>query len=196
MCAASFAGELHNQQFKITDSNDRVVQELLISYFYKGLHPEYLREKTSHLMVSTIDQVCELFREYCTPIMAKAANFSYLESRRKRGTPRLRLFPMKLDRHSSKSARNGTPLELHLNTPREICHFFYCKNCSGTHKSMIAPRLAACKNPRVLIRTTPCSTVRAFQKLTIDKISYIAYYDYWSERSFSPYTGCRVFGGF
>ena len=55
--AASFTGELQNQLPKIADPKDRVVQELLISYFYKGLHPEYLREKISHFKVSTIDQV-------------------------------------------------------------------------------------------------------------------------------------------
>jgi len=43
--AASFAGELQNQLPKIADPNDRILQESLISYFYRGLHPEYLREK-------------------------------------------------------------------------------------------------------------------------------------------------------
>ena len=48
------------------------------------MHLGYVHEKISHFKVSTIDQVVELFREYCTPIMVEAANFSYLESRRKR----------------------------------------------------------------------------------------------------------------
>ena len=74
----SAAGELYNQLPKISDPNDLVVQELLISYIYKGLHPEYLREKINHLNVSTIDQVFGLFREYSCPIMFEAANFLYL----------------------------------------------------------------------------------------------------------------------
>ena len=66
MYAASFARELHNQLPKIADPKDWVDLELLISYFYQGLHPKHLREKMSHFKVSTIKQVFELFREYCT----------------------------------------------------------------------------------------------------------------------------------
>ena len=46
MYAPSFAGDLHNQL-----PNDRVVQEMLIGYFYKCLHPGYLREKIIHFKV-------------------------------------------------------------------------------------------------------------------------------------------------
>ena len=55
--AAEFAAELNDQLPKIADPSDRVVQEMLIGYFYKGLQPEYLREKISHFKVSTITQV-------------------------------------------------------------------------------------------------------------------------------------------
>ncbi len=36
--AAEFAAELNDQLPKIADPNDRLVQEAIISYFYKGLH--------------------------------------------------------------------------------------------------------------------------------------------------------------
>ena len=38
--AAEFAAELNDQLPKIADPNDRVVQEAIIGYFYKGLHPD------------------------------------------------------------------------------------------------------------------------------------------------------------
>ena len=47
--AAQFAAELNDQLPKIEDPSDRVVQEMLIGYFYKVLQPDYLREKISHL---------------------------------------------------------------------------------------------------------------------------------------------------
>ena len=54
---ATFAAELDDQLPKIADSNNRIVQDMLISYFYKGLQPEYLREKISHFKVSNIKEV-------------------------------------------------------------------------------------------------------------------------------------------
>ena len=103
--AASFLAELDDQLPKIADPNDRVVQETLISYFYKGLQPEYLREKISHFKVLTIKQVFDVFREYCTPIMVEAANFSFLHTRRKKEVPQIKQFPRELNRHSSESPR-------------------------------------------------------------------------------------------
>jgi len=50
--AAQLAADLNDQLPKIEDPSDRVVQELLIGYFYKGLQPEYLREKISHFKTS------------------------------------------------------------------------------------------------------------------------------------------------
>ena len=90
--AAEFAAELNDQLPKIADPNDRVVQEAIIGYFYKGLHPEYLREKISHFKVSTIKEVFNVFREYCTPIMVEAANFSFLDIRRRREAPLIKTF--------------------------------------------------------------------------------------------------------
>ena len=55
---------LNDQLPKIEDPSDRVVQEMLIGYFYKGLQPDYLREKISHFKTSTIKQVFDVFREY------------------------------------------------------------------------------------------------------------------------------------
>ena len=85
--AATFAAELDDQLPKIADSNNRIVQDMLISYFYKGLQPEYLREKISHFKVSNIKEVFNVFREYCTPIMVEAANLSFLDTRRKKEVP-------------------------------------------------------------------------------------------------------------
>ena len=84
--AAEFAAELNDQLPKIADPNDRVVQEAIIGYFYKGLQPENLREKISHFKVSTIKEVFNVFREYCHPIMVEAANFSFLHSPEKRNS--------------------------------------------------------------------------------------------------------------
>ena len=55
--AASFAGVLHNELPKIVDPTDRILQESLINYFYRCLHPEYVREKISHFKFSTINQM-------------------------------------------------------------------------------------------------------------------------------------------
>ena len=103
--AATFAAELDDQLPKIADPNDRVGKETLIIYFYKGLQPEYLREKISHFKVLTIKQVFDVFREYCTPIMVEAANFSFLDTRRKKEVPQIKQFPRELNRHSSESLR-------------------------------------------------------------------------------------------
>ena len=103
--AAEFAAELADQLPKIADPNDRLVQEAIISYFYKGLHPEYLREKISHFKVSTKKEVFNIFREYCTPIMVEAANFSFLDTRRRKETPLIKPFPRESNRHSSESPR-------------------------------------------------------------------------------------------
>ena len=103
--AAKFAAELADQLPKIADPNDRLVQEAIISYFYKGLHPEYLREKISHFKVSTIKEVFNVFREYCTPIMVEAANFSFLDTRRRKETQLIKPFPRESNRHSSESPR-------------------------------------------------------------------------------------------
>ena len=82
--AAEFATELGDHIPKLADPNDRLVQEAIISYFYKGLHPEYLREKISHFKVSTIKEVFRVFREYCNPIMVEAANLSLAGGRKPR----------------------------------------------------------------------------------------------------------------
>ena len=72
---------------KIADSDNRIVQEMLISYFYKGLQPQYLREKICHFKVSNIKEVFNVFLEYYTPIMVEAANLSFLDIRRKKEVP-------------------------------------------------------------------------------------------------------------
>ena len=103
--AAQFAEEMYDQFPKIADPSDRIFQEILIGHFYKGLHPDFLRDTISHFKVSNIKQVFSLFRENCNPLMVAAANSAYLEVHRKQESPRrLRLFPRELD-HSSECAR-------------------------------------------------------------------------------------------
>jgi len=103
--AATFAAELDNRLPKIADSVNRIVQEMLINYFYKGLQPEYLHEKISHFKVSNIKEAFNVFREYCTPIMVEVANLSFLDTRRKKEVPQIRHFPRELNHHSSESSR-------------------------------------------------------------------------------------------
>ena len=64
--------------------SDRIFQEMVIGYFYKGLHPDSLRDTISHFKVSNIKQVFSLFRENCNPLMV-AAKFGLPRSSQKTG---------------------------------------------------------------------------------------------------------------
>jgi hypothetical protein len=142
--AAEFAAELGDQLHKLADPNDRVVQEVIIGYFYKGLHPDYLREKISHFKVSTIKEAFNVFREYCTPIMVEAANFSFLDVRRRRETPLIRTLTRESKSISSESPRaakkaGSLQSEITKNPSPALSGdlpVFDCDNCGGTHKSM------------------------------------------------------------
>ncbi len=138
--AAQFAAELNDQLPKIEDPSDRVVQELLIGYFYKGLQPDYLREKISHFKKSTIKQVFNVFREYSTPTMVDAANLSFVAARRKKDLPQINAVPRELRSHSSDSLRaakkaGSIQSVIPPPIPGEL-PIFDCNNCGGTHKSM------------------------------------------------------------
>ena len=143
--AAEFAAELNDQLPKIADPNDRLVQEAIIGYFYKGLHPDYLREKMTHFKVSTIKEVFNVFREYCTPIMVEAANFSFLDVRRRREVPPTKSSPRDSKFNSSESpraAKKAGSIQSEIitrNSPPALSGdlpVFDCDNCGGTHKSM------------------------------------------------------------
>ena len=121
-----------------------IVQEMLISYFYKGLQPEHLREKISHFKVSNIKEVFNVFREYCTPIMVEATNLSFLDTRQKKEVPQIRQFPRQLNHHSSESphaAKKASSLQSeHARIFSPVLSgdlpIFDRANCEGTHKSM------------------------------------------------------------
>ena len=85
-------------------------------------------------------EVFNAFREYCTPIMVEAANFSFLDIRRRKETPLIKTFPREPNSHSSESLRaakragslqSGIPPSISVDLP-----IFDCDNCGGTHKSM------------------------------------------------------------
>ena len=76
--------------------------------------------------------------------MVEAANFSFIDTRRRKEIPLIKTFPRESNRHSSESPRaakkaGSLQSEITRNFPPALSGdlpIFDCENCGGTHKSM------------------------------------------------------------
>ena len=64
--AACFAVKLDDWVPRFPDPNDRALNELLVTYFYKGIEPEPLRSLVQHFRVEHVSDVFDQFRVQST----------------------------------------------------------------------------------------------------------------------------------
>ena len=72
--AACFVARLDDWIPRFPDSNDRALNERLVSYFYKGIEPEPLRLLVQHFRVEHVSDVFHQFRVQYTASVVEMVN--------------------------------------------------------------------------------------------------------------------------
>ena len=142
--AARFAATLEDWIPRFPSPNDRVLNERLVSYFYKGIEPKPLRTLVNHFR-----DVFDQFRLHFTESVVKIINLETTNSRlrdrhfcskqQQQQIPEFRQ-PLGGEQRAKKTDSAGTKdskgADKLITISGESLPIFNCDNCGGTQKSM------------------------------------------------------------
>ena len=162
--AVRFAATLDDWVPKFPDSNDRALNERLVSYFYKVIEPGPLRLLVLHFCVDHVSDVFHQFRVQCTASVVEMVNLQTEKSlrdhqfcaRQQQQIPKPSR-PLGGELRAKKTDSAGTKINALLEEP--LLPIFDCENCGGAHKSMNCKSNATFASPRVLMMITSSFTV-------------------------------------